>query len=217
MAKPKPSANELVIREIEWSYNKNSSRVASIIEVYDLHLKPAGQGQISPTAQDVLRAGVVLLHAAIEDLLRQSRISFFPLDDDKKLDSIPLLSDRNKRPDKFGFGSLISYQKMSVYDLITQSIKEYYENYGSISTIHDLTSCIKDCRIIDLEHNFEILKNLIARRHLIVHKGDADREAKGKGNHKVRRIKAVDLREFKDDADAFAKSFIAKLREVHAK
>ena len=215
MAKPKPSEAELKIRDIEWSFNKNSERVSNIIKVYDDHLKPAGKGRVSAVAQDVIRAGVVLLHASVEDLIRQSRIRFFSKADKSALDDIPLPQRKGKRPEQYKLGSLIDFKEETVANLIDRSIEEFYENYGSISVIQDLISGIQACGIEEFYFDYKNLVELISRRHNIVHKGDANRDAKGKGVSKIRSITIHELRDFYNDADTFAEKFLAELRKVH--
>ena len=212
MAKPKPSENEIAIRDLYWNYEKNSKRVANLIELYENKLHDGKQGRPSAISQDVFRAACVLLHAALEDMLRQARITFFPFDDPKKLDLIGLPGDGKKRPESFKLGALKDFEGLEVADLIRNCVESHFENFGSISRLNDIMGCLADCRIEDIEFDKNELARMISRRHKIVHKGDADREAKGQGNHKISPINVNDVKSFKKATDDFVNKFVDSLR-----
>jgi HEPN superfamily RiboL-PSP-like protein len=159
-------------------YNNNLLRVDKLIECSQLLAKDENRSilgdQAEKVASDILRSGVVFIHASLEDFLRSVARILLPYSDKTALDKIPLAGTEG-RADKFSLGSLAAHREKSVQDVIKESIKEHLldSNYGSTNRIDGLLSRL-GIKINDGDRKrlYPQLTNLIERRHQIVHRAD---------------------------------------------
>ena len=153
-------------------------RVYNLISVYRL-LRGANKGGRRPVhATDILRAATVLLHAALEDLLRGiacSRITKNSAPD--ILDKIPLLgTTQGGEPKKFWLGALAPHADKKVDELINESVRAYYRHSVTFNNRGDIIRLFQCCglKANPIISELKILDEMIQRRHSIVHHGDRD-------------------------------------------
>lgn len=139
--------------------------------------------------QDLLRSAVVFLHATLEDLLRsiaEWRLIEQPPADFLK--NLPL-PDGPGRQTKFDLGQLSRFRGESVEAVIAKAItgflsKSNYNNVGDVKKV--LEQSRVDTADVDDPLAARIMA-LMKRRHLIVHRADADMR-QGSGIHRARSL-----------------------------
>ena len=171
---------KLDLTDAEKRFHENANRVRNLVELYRV-LNVGQAGKPLTAKSDVLRASVVLLHATIEEFLRElARVGLVD-GSPEALAKIPIFGSEG-RAEKFDLGSLSSFKDDSVRDLIRKSIGEHmgrttYNNPGAVKAL------LKDVQIAP-DHDrcsWDAVGNLMARRHKIVH--EADRNPKtGRGH-----------------------------------
>ncbi len=172
--------------QINGRFELNLKRVDSLISIYETYLHKPGQGRRKVTETDVLRAAVVLLHAAVEDFLRSLLVWKLPLAPAQRLNDIPLLSnDPKKTATKFWLGELAQFRGMTVEDLIAKSVASHLEGYQSFNNIGDVVSALADCQLSPEGLDRAAIEEMIKRRHNIVHKADRNQKEGKQGLHKV--------------------------------
>jgi hypothetical protein len=126
----------------------------------------------SDAIDDVLRAAVVLLHAAIEDFLRGIAQRLVPWLGPAFLDKVPLLGDA-RRSEKFSLGKLATFRGQSIDDVIRASVDNYLST-STFNNVSDIVNFLKsmEIEIKDSDHCFKNIDQLMKRRHQIVHRAD---------------------------------------------
>jgi hypothetical protein len=132
--------------------------------------------ELITSAQDILRAIVVFLHATFEDALRE--IARLRLSDPSVeiLEKIPLVGlSPSGQPQKFSLGVLKGYQGKTVEDLIRESVDEHL-NKTSFNHPTDVVIMLRKIQIdaTGLDKYFGVLDEMMKRRHQIVHQADMD-------------------------------------------
>lgn len=160
------------------AFGHNIERVRGLISIYRNKLSPSGGGRRPVHATDVLRAASVLLHAALEDMLR-GIASFYVANNANPeiLNRIPLVGyGENGRSEKFFLGALAAHKNKEVKELIKDSVKSYYYGFATFNNTKDIANVLQACGIAPsvVETFFPELDEMIQRRHDIVH--HADRE-----------------------------------------
>jgi len=171
--------------EIFDQFRENLKRVENLVKIYDSHIARSGSGRRPARDTDVLRAGIVLLHATLEDFLRSIAIRATPLDDQELLNQIPLTGTGQKSANKFFLGALSNHTQRNVGDLLRQSIQEYHERWTSFNDIGQVKSIIQLIGVDPESLEFGDLPEMIKRRHRIVHHADSAEAVGGQGNHKI--------------------------------
>lgn len=130
------------------------------------------------TAEDVLRAAVVFLHASLEEVVRNLFIRRLPDVAPEKLNEIPMAGDfDSRRPTKILLGSLIQFKGQFVENVIMKSIDAYVDTLN-LNNTSQLTQYLElaDVEVSLLRKNFPALNELMQRRHQIVHQMDRKNE-----------------------------------------
>jgi hypothetical protein len=130
------------------------------------------------TAQEVLRALVVLTHAHLEDFLRTLAIAFLPTAGEKFLNDVPLMDiSPTGRPEKFFLGKLVRHRGKKVDDLIHESVVQAYDR-KSINSVDDIATLLESVgfKVSGHSDKFGELEAMMRRRHLIVHRADRVRD-----------------------------------------
>lgn len=128
--------------EIIDRFRENLDRVDNLIKIYDNHIAKSGSGRRPARDTDVLRAGIVLLHATLEDFFRSVAIKATPITDSEKIDAIPLAGSGQKTANKFFLGSLSMHSGKTVDDLLRESVAEYHERWTTFNDIRQLKKII---------------------------------------------------------------------------
>lgn len=133
--------------DVRERFEANLARVASLVDLHGklVELRGRWSGKETPTLvhDDLLRAAVVLLHAALEDLLRSIEEWLLPRRGEKALNEIliPLRRDTGRRVDRIRLGQLAYYRGQSVDDVMRQALEAHFE-VSTYSNIMDLNvSC----------------------------------------------------------------------------
>jgi hypothetical protein len=122
---------------------------------------------------DILRASVVFLHATLEDILRSIAVLLLPLASPEALDQIPFGDSRQR--EKFLLGALSRFRGKTVDEVLQERVWKHYQqvSFNSTREIAGLLSRLK-IDVQPFEKFFPILKDMIERRHRIVHRADLD-------------------------------------------
>ncbi len=124
------------------------------------------------SADDILRAIVVFLHASLEDFLRTVSQSLLPLAGESALNAIPL-AGLSGRSEKFQLGRLVAHKGKLVDDVIRESVSEYLErsNYNNVGEIALLLETL-GFNVAEHNKEFPQIQSMMQRRHQIVHRAD---------------------------------------------
>jgi len=161
------------VYHLESRLHDTLSRVEHLVRV---HEKVYGRRAMKKAAEgDILRSGVVFLHAALEDFLRGISIVYLPDSSSEALDKIPLLGSDSHRPKNFGLGALLVHKHKRVGRLIEQSVAAHLRksNYNNVSEIDSLLTDCGNSKWPDIKETFPPLGQLMERRHRIVHRSDS--------------------------------------------
>jgi len=163
--------DEQVRATIGQTFRANITRVRSLLGVYEV----VATGPAQPTTEhtDVLRSGVVLLHASLEDLVRSSSEELLPLQDAEVLNEIGFPDGSDKTKAKFTLGELHPYRGLTVDDLIRKAVAARLQrsNYNNVSELSAALQRIGLAASI-LDPHQGTLESIMKRRHLIVHRAD---------------------------------------------
>jgi hypothetical protein len=171
--------------EITRRFGLNIGRVRNLVTIYRNQLSGVGPGRRGHQKTDVLRAATVLLHAALEDVLRSLAYWKLPNAAVTVLDEVPLVGGTAK---KFSVGALAAHRGKTVDDVIKASTDASLErsNYNNPTEVCALLQSI-GINTTPLSRYMAVLELAMTRRHLIVHRADANANA-GRGNHRVASI-----------------------------
>lgn len=199
-----------VTKQVE-RISQNLQRVTRLVKIYE-KIRGSGRGRRTVYSLDILRAGVVLLHASLEDFLRSLAAIFLPTAEGHILDSIPLADAvKTRRPEKFFLGKLVAHRGKTVDELITESVYQYLE-YSNYSNAKDITSLLQNIGINpdSVKDSLPDVVKIIQRRHQIVHRADRAL-AKGSGNHSVQSINPDQVRAWTGVIFGFMKTILEEI------
>lgn len=181
------------IVELKERFDFNLDRVRAIVDAYE-RLGTPGSGRTSVRQTDLLRAAVVFLHAALEDVLRSTAEERLPYASPDALEGIPLPAPGPPKPQvKFTLKELAAYRGEQVCSVIRHSVAAYlrYSNYNNTTEVANLliqlgvTEADKQ-RFLDLYGGG--ISSMMSRRHLIVHRADRN-PVVGRGQHPAASIR----------------------------
>ena len=175
-----------MLDQITERLDRNIERVENLAALYQAE----GKGRRGVQDTDVLRAAVVLLHAGMEDYLRSLLIWKADTFGPEVLKDYRLQLGEEWK-DKVALQDLHALRGRSVDDIIALSVQAQIRRYQTFSDIGAVKKALERCGIakgqIDAQDH-EPLRNMIDRRHQIVHHADRDEDAQGRGNHRTRSI-----------------------------
>ena len=194
---------------LQQRFNENLDRVVNLVKIYEGLRKP-GKGRKSAHDTDILRAAVVLLHAALEDFLRSLARWKLPTSNSAQvLEQFPFLGSKpGQRVEKINLGFLANHRGKTVDEIIQGSIEEYLDrsNYNNTPEISRLLELI-GVTVANVNKEFSILEQIMARRHLIVHRADRN-EAGGQGNHRIKSIGVIQMMPWIEAVKNFASAVL---------
>ena len=195
-------------QEITDRFALNIARVKNLVAIYRNQLAGAGQGRRGHLQTDVLRAATVLLHASLEDVLRSLAYWKLPVANALVLEQIPLAGGTAL---KFNLGALAAHRGKSVDEVIRASTDASLErsNYNNISEVASLLQSI-GLNTAPLDGYMVTLGVAMQRRHLIVHRADANPNA-GRGNHQVASISPTTLDDWAANTEQFVAAVLAQV------
>jgi hypothetical protein len=206
-----------MIDQIRSTLNDNLSRVESLVNTYEHHPDVQGwQGRKRADLLDILRAGVVLLHASLEDVLRSIARWRLPSANADVLNEIPLVGQRGTNPKKFSLGDLTAFRGKTVDNIFAESVEAHLErsNYNSTNEISKLLNDV-GIETAKVNAKFAELQALMDRRHQIVHRADRQDEVQGSGDHKIRGINKYEVRAWAEAVREFSKTVFTELEKLY--
>lgn len=162
-----------MIEQIIVRYNAILHRVDDLLLASDELTKEIKPEFESHVVSDVQRAAVVLLHAALEVLLRSLAEWKMPHGSKTQLENIPLWNNQSNRKTTFSLCDLAEHRGLSVSELIAKSVTEHLDR-KSFNNLHQVLSLLKSIGLtLSLEKELASkLAALMSRRHLIAHRAD---------------------------------------------
>ena len=125
-------------------------------------------------ASDILRAAVVFLHSALEEVIRNLFQHRLPYVNPENLNKIPFHDhEPSHRPKGILLGELQRYSGVYIKNIIFHSINNYVDTLNINSSTH-LVQCLQ---LAEVDHEqfvdfYPSLDSLMKRRHQIVHQMD---------------------------------------------
>jgi RiboL-PSP-HEPN len=191
---------------------ENMDRLNNLIELYEANYGD-GSGRRLAHKSDILRAAVVLLHAALEDYLRSIAKLFYPRGNRDALNSIPLvgINDSN-RPEKFSLGALEKFRGQTIDYIIDQSISTFLDK-TSFNDSNDITSLLTRIGIDPSSYSkyYPVISEMIVRRHNIVHRADRNNIV-GRGQQHFQSLGISPLQKWKDGVEDFIYALTLELQ-----
>lgn len=196
---------------IEERFRSNLDRVKNLVALYDSVTGGAGRGRPTVTEGDLLRAAVVMLHAALEDLLRSIALLKYPTASPEILGQFPLLGVKASHKPSFTLKELAAHRGKTVDDVLTKSIAAFLErsNYNNVGDIVKLLGEIGLPKSLAAPYSKQ-LAALMSRRHLIAHCADRN-DRRGKGQHAAVSIGKSTIARWITAIDNFGKAVIDSL------
>jgi HEPN superfamily RiboL-PSP-like protein len=166
---------------------RNLGRVRNLAKIYIEKLSGVGSGRRTVNSADVLRAATVLLHATLEDFLRDLARWKLPLANAEALNEIPIAGSEGKAT-RFSLDSVARFRGRGVDDLIADSVTEHLNQatYNNVSDIKKLLRAIGQNET-KVDEYADQLGPMMARRHHIVHRADKN-EKTGVGQYSAQSL-----------------------------
>lgn len=201
---------KLVREEIETRLHQNLTRVRALVAVYQ-ERAGRGSGRRPVETTDLLRAAVVFLHAAMEDVLRSMLEWKWPQTTLKSsLEDVGLLigSDLQR---KISLADLLVYRGSSIDDVIRLSIGAHLAK-SNFNNVGEIKKALKRSDLSQtLVSGFEgDLAAMMARRHLIVHRADRH-DVGGSGHHAAASLGQGLVENWIAAVEGFCKGIVAAL------
>jgi hypothetical protein len=197
--------------QIHDRFSANVARVRHLVTIYDAH-SGTGQGRRPVNSSDVLRAAVVLLHAAIEDVLRSLERRTLPHSSAEILNDVPLIG--LQRPTKFFLGDLVAHKGKTIQTLLDESVENHLLR-STYNNAEELASVLRRLGAdpVRFRTHFEPLEGMMKRRHQIVHRADRD-ESPGSGHHVALSLSRTKVLEWVDSAEAFVQDVFVAIPDI---
>jgi hypothetical protein len=153
------------------AFDQNIARVSTLTDLYD-SLPRAVKARSSDGGVDVLRAAVVLLHASLEDLLRQVARFHIPDGSEDAMAKIPLAGCAPR--EKFTIGDLARFRGKTIHEVLQESVWQHYASSVTFNSVAQIEEVIERCDLKQerVRRFNPALGEMIARRHHIVHRAD---------------------------------------------
>jgi len=197
--------------DLKSRFDENIARVRNLADIYETKLAPIAQGRKPVGSTDILRAGVVFLHATVEEFLRGILEWRLPDQSEAILNGVSLVGSGSDRAEKFLLGRLAAHRTKTVDALIRESVSASLtrSNFNSVAEIVSaLTSVGLDKT--PCEPFFPALTALMERRHQIVHRADRNPNH-GQGHHHASSIGRHHVHEWAQAAQDFFDAVYAQL------
>jgi hypothetical protein len=197
--------------EIEVRFERNIVRVRHLVEIYQ-QTTPRRQGRRTIQESDVLRAAVVLLHAAVEDVLRSLERRTLPNADSRVLNEIPLAGMH--RAAKFNLGDLAKFRGKTVERVIDESVDGYLQRmtYNSAEEFAEVLTRL-GVPVDEVNSEFRVLDQFMKRRHQIVHRADRE-DSRGRGRHGAASLSPAQVQQWSDVAERFIQAIFMRVPDI---
>lgn len=202
-----------MIQSIRSNFTQNKARVDSLVALFEVHPDAQGRGRAKARTLDILRASVVFLHAALEDVLRSIAEFRLPLASAEALNEIPFIGS-GPNPKKVLLGELAPHRGKTIDALIHASVKEHLKqsNYNDTTQIAGLITQA-GLPAPSFQKYFSSLQQMMERRHAIVHRADR-KPVGGSGNHNITTIHQNTVKAWIKAVDDFVLKLLADLEAL---
>lgn len=190
-------------------FTQNNGRVSNLIAAYEASQTHRRQGRRDAKSADTLRAAVVFLHSALEEVFRNLFLWKLPYGSRDTLNTIPLVgTPASQRAKAFLLGDLIDHRGQFVHNVIRDSI-EAYVDHMSINTVQELCVCLRMIDVVPnaLDEYYSGLAASMQRRHQIVHQMDRN-HTPGIGNSRVQSISVRQVKAWQDNTGRFVAALV---------
>lgn len=202
------------MKTIRKRFQANLKRVLSLVRLYRMlvGLRVRWQKKDGPAVVhgDLLRAAVVLLHAALEDVLRATEERLLPNRPEVVLKSvpIPLPLEASKTVPHVHLGQLTQFRGQSVDEVIRQAIEAHLDRQ-SYNNIVELDNFLRrmDFKLELPDDEKRWLMAMMKRRHLIAHRADRDPE-RGDRHHRLTAIEPATVQKWHDAVKSFGEKVL---------
>lgn len=197
-------------QEVEDGFEANLSRVRDLVATYDF-IAGSGAGRASVGRSDVLRAAVILLHATLEDLLRQVERLRLPCGAATSFDRIRFVAPgagSKDGKDRLTLSDLAVWRGRSVDDVLGAAIDAHldHSNYNNVGEVRQSLDRAGVTHVMDRAEAAG-LEAMMKRRHWIVHRADRNRLS-GRGHHAAQSISKSQVTSWIGVVDAFARAVL---------
>lgn len=199
-------------QDIHDRFTDNIARVRSLVARYNDLVGP-GPGRPPVEVADILRASVILLHAALEDLLRSMEELRLPRAHPEAFIGLRLAPHGSSREakEKFSLVELAAYRGQSVDEVIEKAILLHLErsNYNNIGEVKQAL------QRAGVQHNFSpaesaTIEAMMRRRHWIAHRADRN-PSSGRGHPTVQPLGRGLVEQWISLIDTFGRAVVAAL------
>lgn len=196
--------------DAEGRFHANLDRVRGLVATYDAVAGP-GAGRASVGQADVLRAAVILLHAALEDLLRSVEELMLPRAAPTAFERMRFLTPGGSVRDgkeKFSLVDLAAYRGRSVDDVFLVAIDGHLEhsNYNNVGDVKQVLTKVGISYVIP-PPSAAALEAMMKRRHWIAHRADVN-PMSGRGHHMAQSISKGLISSWIDVVDSFGRDVL---------
>jgi hypothetical protein len=194
-------------------FRTNLDRVGNLVSIYQ-ELRRPGAGRRSVKAADTLRAAVVFMHSALEEVIRNLYLWKLPDAEGSALDEIPLVGlAPNQRVTPFLLGKLAPHRGLFVHNVIRDSITAYVDQMN-VNNTNELAGCL---RLVGLDPTayadyYPQLQAMMKRRHQIVHQMDRNHDV-GTGRHRAQSISVRQVHAWRNNLHLFVHAAVATVPE----
>ncbi len=187
-------------------------RIRRLLALYG-ELEQGWEGRTGQKEPDLLRAAVVLLHALLEDLIRELAARRLPASNDVFLSRIPFVGG-DGRNTKLTLGDLASYRGRPVDEVISKSIDAYLDR-RSYNDTNDLAGALSEMGMSPglVAPHAVALQALMLRRHNVAHRMDRDKPGTS-GRHEPRVIDRESVESWLGAVEAFGRTLLVQLDTV---
>jgi hypothetical protein len=213
---------QLTKSEIEERFSQNIGRVRSLAVTYGALVGP-GSGRAKVEQADILRAAIILLHAALEDLLRSVEELLLPGASKDSFGALKFLPETGSGKDgvatvkdakeKFSLVELADYRGRTVDDVIAKAIdfhleRSNYNNIGELKAALDRVGI--NNRVWETPAVAASLAAMMTRRHLIAHRADRN-PMSGRGHHLAQSVSVPLVNGWTTVVDTFGKAVLSQI------
>jgi len=194
--------------EIMERFSANIGRVKRLITIYQ-QLAGPGRGRPSVEEADLLRAAVVLLHAALEDLLRSIEEVRLPLAAPRAFTRIPFPGTRSA--EKITLVELAAFRGQAVDDVFRLAVDTHLE-HSNYNNIEEIVGVLDRVGITAgwAKTGKSLIGSMMKRRHWIAHRADRNPVA-GPGHHRTLSLGYNLVRLWTASVETFGNDVITRL------
>ncbi len=195
--------------EIRERFNANIARVRNLIQVYN-QVARGTPGRQPVGTIDILRAATVSLHAALEEVFRNTARWKYPTASHDLLNEIPITGSSG-RPERFFLGRLASHREKTVQEVINQSVEDYLDRF-TVNNIPEVQKVISNVGVQPnlVSEQFPVLGELFERRHHIVHQADRN-DLPGPGHHEARGLNRATVERWIEGVEIFVDKLLQQI------